>query len=125
VLRDPARELALVPTRDHEPVSIADRLAARLLDARLDDWADPAVRSVREALYEAASDEGHKVGGWPGFTQCDQRDPDDDSVLLFQLDSQSNVGIMWGELGVGNFFVRPKDLAERDFSRVGFRWDSG
>ncbi len=48
-----------------------------------------------------------------------------DYILLFQLDSDSEDGkdIMWGDAGVGNFFIHPDDLRKRDFSKVVYNWD--
>ncbi|MCY0967410.1 YwqG family protein [Parathalassolituus penaei] len=72
----------------------------------------------------------HKLGGYPAFTQGDIRVTADagDWVLLFQLDSTSepdddDVGLMWGDAGIGNFFIHRDDLAKLDFSRVAFSWD--
>ena len=74
----------------------------------------------------------HQLGGYPYFTQTDPRwggaYPDLD-VLLFQLDSQlaENRGepdlVLWGDCGVGNFFISREALKKRDFSRVGYHWD--
>ena len=50
-------------------------------------------------------------------------------MLLFQLDSQlaENRGepdlVLWGDCGVGNFFISREALKKRDFSRVGYHWD--
>ena len=44
-----------------------------------------------------------------------------DLELLFQLDSDD--GVMWGDCGVGNFFITDADLKRRDFSRVLYNWD--
>lgn len=86
---------------------------------------------------------GHHLLGYPYFTQGDPRfnsfyqtiypedeffDYEDMSweyILLFQLDTQDfgNKGIMWGDTGVGNFFIHPNDLKNRDFSKVVFYWD--
>ena len=70
----------------------------------------------------------HQLGGYPYFTQTDPRwggaYPDLD-VLLFQLDSQlaENRGepdlVLWGDCGVGNFFISREALKKRDFSRGG------
>ncbi|MBO7381562.1 MAG: DUF1963 domain-containing protein, partial [Neisseriaceae bacterium] len=38
-----------------------------------------------------------------------------------QIDSKN--GIMWGDAGVGNFFITADDLKKRDFSRVLYNWD--
>jgi uncharacterized protein YwqG len=67
--------------------------------------------------------QGHKVGGYAYFTQDDPRRPDDPMLLLFQLDSDEQMDLMWGDMGVGHFFIREKDLIARDFSRVLYDWD--
>ena len=74
----------------------------------------------------------HQLGGYPYFTQTDPRwggkYPDLD-VLLFQLDSEARETredpdlVMWGDCGVGNFFISREALRRRDFSRVGYNWD--
>ena len=64
------------------------------------------------------------IGGYPDFTQTDPREErkyKKHSVLLLQIESDE--GIMWGDCGVGNFFIRPDDLRKRDFSKVLFHWD--
>ena len=45
-------------------------------------------------------------------------------LLLFQLDSDEGMDLMWGDMGVGHFFIREADLAARDFSRVLYDWDN-
>jgi uncharacterized protein YwqG len=48
-----------------------------------------------------------------------------DYILLFQLDSEDAENeIMWGDSGVGNFFIHPEDLKKRDFSKVLYNWDT-
>lgn len=74
----------------------------------------------------------HQLGGYPYFTQTDPRwggkYPDLD-LLLFQLDSQLREDkdspdlVLWGDCGVGNFFISRGALRRRDFSRVGYSWD--
>ena len=53
-------------------------------------------------------------------------------LLLFQMDSefltdgngnQTGVEILWGDMGIANFFIRAEDLLRRDFSRVLYNWD--
>ncbi|WP_099220936.1 YwqG family protein [Listeria costaricensis] len=73
---------------------------------------------------------GSHCGGYPFFTQYDPRYTNDLKVydqLLFQLDSIIFKGIeaevMWGDMGVGNFFIKPEDLAARKFDDVLFSWD--
>ena len=65
----------------------------------------------------------HQVGGYPSFTQTDPRSQDDPRILLFQLDSDDDLGLMWGDMGVAHFFIHPDDLARCDFSNVAYNWD--
>lgn len=70
----------------------------------------------------------HRLGGYPYFTQYDPRESgnEDKTVLLFQLDSDYNGGeerVMWGDSGIGNFFISPEDLKKRDFTNVLYNWD--
>lgn len=77
-------------------------------------------------IYEELSSVGHRIGGYPFFTQEDPRsnEPNYD-VLLLQIDSQfdNNYEIIWGDLGVANFFISLEDLKNRDFSNVIYTWD--
>lgn len=69
---------------------------------------------------------GHKLLGYPFFTQMDPRFENvqfKDYILLFQLDSDEDYHIMWGDCGVGNFFIHPDDLKNLDFSKVVYYWD--
>ncbi len=69
---------------------------------------------------------GHQVGGYPGLSSAP--DPRDQfprhTTLLFQLasDSMDDVEIVWGNIGVGAFFIDPARLAARDFSDVLYVW---
>ncbi|AZI41705.1 DUF1963 domain-containing protein [Deinococcus psychrotolerans] len=76
-----------------------------------------------EEKYNEISPSGHQLGGYPMFTQEDPRTPEHAHILLFQLDSDWDHNIMWGDMGIGNFFIHPNDLAKRDFSRVFYNWD--
>ncbi|RZG79779.1 YwqG family protein [Acinetobacter venetianus] len=84
-----------------------------------------------DGFYEAYSENftstGHRLGGYPYFTQSDPRGYNKairDYVLLFQLDTDDAENeIMWGDSGVGNFFIHPEDLKKRDFSKVLYNWD--
>ncbi|MEB3791795.1 YwqG family protein [Acinetobacter sp. IK40] len=80
-----------------------------------------------EPYDEVASASGHRLGGYPYFTQTDPRHYNDkvqDYILLFQLDTDDAENeIMWGDSGVGNFFIHPEDLKNKDFSKVLYNWD--
>jgi uncharacterized protein YwqG len=78
---------------------------------------------VMDEFGKAVRPQGHKIGGYAYFTQDDPRRADDPMLLLFQLDSDELMDLMWGDMGVGHFFIREKDLAAQDFSRVLYDWD--
>lgn len=76
------------------------------------------------AEYErAVRATGHRIGGYAYFTQDDPRRAEDPMLLLLQLDSDEVADLMWGDMGVGHFFIREKDLAALDFSKVLYDWD--
>lgn len=85
-------------------------------------------------LTEPFSPFGHKMLGYPAFTQCDPRWKEAEvpegkkantvenyDTLLFQMDSLGNV--MWGDSGVANFFINSEALKNLDFSDVLYNWD--
>ncbi|MEK3889148.1 DUF1963 domain-containing protein [Bacillus sp. FSL K6-3431] len=43
--------------------------------------------------------------------------------MLLQIDSEFEKGMMWGDSGVANFFIRKQDLERLDFSHVLYNWD--
>ena len=73
-------------------------------------------KKIGEILFES----GHKIGGFPNFTQSDIREIGDYEILLLQIDSEGTEKneIMWGDCGVANFFIREKDLKELNFEKV-------
>ena len=72
---------------------------------------------------------------YPFFVQTDPREEPSKlaghTILLLQLDTDDVVdgdgtthpAIMWGDAGVGNFFIEPQRLVKLDFSNVAFTWD--
>lgn len=90
----------------------------------LDD--EDTEESVMMAIYDAvsAANQGHAVGGYPNFTQFDPRNPEDNQqFLLLQIDSVGDVLI--GDCGSIQFFMTPKALEQRDFTRVLYDWACG
>ena len=65
--------------------------------------------------------------GHPFFTQADIRERGwRYDTLLFQLDTEcceEKDIVMWGDCGVGNFFINAEDLKNLDFSNVLYNWD--
>ncbi|MDX2240884.1 MAG: YwqG family protein [Leptolyngbyaceae cyanobacterium bins.302] len=75
---------------------------------------------------EIINNAGNKIGGYAFFTQSDVRElapVDENWRLLLQIDEAENAEIMWGDVGVGNFFIEEKDLRNLNFSRVVYNWD--
>ena len=102
------------------------RYPEELGDALMSD-AKPA--KGQRSLYEEVSAifpyDGHKIGGYAYFTQGDPREEKEaysNWVLLLQIDSQDH-DLVWGDMGVGNFFIHPDDLKRKDFSKVLYNWD--
>lgn len=99
-------------------------------DYRFDTWVvDPMSLSdeVSDWLYDNHLVEGSKLGGYAHFTQEDPRRYANDKewLLLFQLDSSNdpNIDILWGDCGVGSFFIKADDLDNLDFTRICYSWD--
>lgn len=128
---DPAKPRRIRFSADHETMGIHDVGLAKVLGGDVDALAErylsahPDERASVEDLGEEVSDHldrtGHKLGGYPDFTQDDPRDAGDKRRLLLQLDSDDEM--MWGDSGIANFFIDPQDLARADFSRVSYHWD--
>ena len=78
-------------------------------------------KEIGKKLFEA----GHKIGGFPNFTQSDVREIGDYEILLLQIDSEGTEKneIIWGDCGIANFFIREKDLKELNFDEVIYNWD--
>lgn len=78
--------------------------------------------------YQAIFSSSNKIGGYANFTQEDIRflaPPEENWLLLLQISHAKNADIMWGDAGIGNFFIEEKDLEARNFSRVLYNWDCG
>lgn len=104
-----------------ENVFMADPVCKQLCDKYTDD-------DIRDALVESMGSNGHRMGGYPVFTQSDPREwaaNEQHTVLLLQIDSQSDNSweIIWGDAGVANFFITPDALEKCDFSDVLYNWD--
>ena len=81
-------------------------------------------KADRDYFYDQLSTAGHRLLGYPFFP----REPEGPyDTLLFQLDSDMAEDrkdlVLWGDCGVGNFFINREDLLRRDFSRILYNWD--
>lgn len=79
--------------------------------------------SIQEQYGKDVRSDGHKIDGYAYFTQDDPRRAEDPMILLLQIDSDEMMDLMWGDMGVGHFFIREKDLRAGDFSKVLYDWD--
>ena len=107
------------------------RFESRIKELVQQDYPEEAERlleNIDDFIDENGEDwgGGHKIGGYPGFTQWDPRSSEDThDVLLFQLDSDMGADwkILWGDCGIGNFFINREKLKSCDFSDVIYNWD--
>lgn len=77
-----------------------------------------------DAITDFTASHGHKLLGYPYFTQGDPRESSDYRLLLqIDTDMDDDNDIMWGDSGVGWFFIRDEDLQAKRFDNVGFYWD--
>ena len=87
----------------------------------------------QDVFYESEEFDstGCKLDGYAYFTQADPRktpyDIDNPWILLLQIDSVEDENgepvSMWGDAGVANWFIRKKDLLNKDFSNILYNWD--
>ena len=117
------KEMALSFKAELEPLSMndfrSDKLYSSIASAIDED------DELADVLYDVLSGDGHKIGGYPFFTQEDPRaygEYTEATTLLLQIDSEGD-HIMWGDCGVGNFFIAEEDLKNKDFSKVVYNWD--
>ena len=72
---------------------------------------------------------GHYLCGYPDFRQWDPRSLSSAEyydTMLFQLDSDSYFGewrVLWGDAGVGSFFINSEKLSDMEFDDVLYNWD--
>ncbi|MCI8670073.1 MAG: DUF1963 domain-containing protein [Lachnospiraceae bacterium] len=121
----------LTGRREDQPVSINDYRFDEMLTKYCSDLIPEGVEGFfdlddDEEMYEIFEEHDCQFGGYPTFTQTDPREYMDNEadvpeILLFQLDTTE--GIMWGDSGVGNFFIKKEDLIKKDFSKVWYNWD--
>ena len=93
------------------------------------DYSNDETNQKLEEYWNKFDPAGHKLLGYPFFTQNDPRhdlSEGEPLILLFQIDSDSNKNgfeILWGDNGIANFFIRRSDLDKLDFSKVLYNWD--
>lgn len=87
---------------------------------------DIDIEDIWDAIFNIYEGSGHKLLGYPFFTQYDPREYDQNNrvydTLLLQLDSD-NEFINWGDVGIANFFINNEALKQLDFDKVLYNWD--
>lgn len=86
----------------------------------LEELLDDLINEYEEKYEESLG--GHRLGGYPAFVQNDDREnvegEEGYDFLLLQIDSDDDNSIMWGDEGIGNFFIQLSALKRLDFSKV-------
>ena len=114
----------------YQPVTSRDYRFEKMFSEDI-DWeeiVDEENNTELGELYDdLCKDQGHKIGGYPFFTQTDPREWEEKyqqhDILLLQIDTDDSLNIMWGDSGVANFFIRKEELLNLDFSNVIYNWD--
>ncbi|WP_167075109.1 YwqG family protein [Massilia aquatica] len=118
---------------DTAPVSVDDYRFERYLGKPRSDFfrqfgvlgTDLLVEYAHYANKEVVA----QVGGYSNPAQDDPRAswPDDDWIVLLELhgsEADQGLRMMWGDMGMGAFYIRRNDLQRRDFSKVLYYVDS-
>ena len=112
----------------HDSVEFEQHYGAPLYEwAQQQSLSDEAIEAI-ETIINHQQSSNHLLG-YPFFTQTDPRSyyaEKQADILLFQLDSAghgNDVDIMWGDSGVGAFFINPDDLAAGHFEQSWLNWD--
>jgi uncharacterized protein YwqG len=109
-------------TKKYAPISTNDYQFTELLGSEIHELF--MNHEIEDEYLEISSFDGHKIGGYPYFTQNDIREYSSkydrehkSDILLFQIDIEQNdtVDIMWGDGGIGNFFIDESALRQLDF----------
>lgn len=93
----------------------------------LDDLNTDEYDMYDHMVWEMLDASGHRLGGFPGFTQPDPREGREGLLefdhLLLQLDTDEYIN--WGDCGVGDFLIPSENLRGADFSQIFYTWDCG
>lgn len=110
-----------------------DQLLPSIMDHRIDRFLEQIHSELEndeeEYLYETLEKKRHAVtgniGGHPLYTQCDPRSHEDfadHKTCILGIGVADDV-IMWGDSGEMSLYIKPDDLARRDFSDTQYYWD--
>ena len=127
-------QFAMSFRKEIEAISLAEKAAHRFFVEKWNETFSDTIEhfwflpnDTCEKIYDLLDKEmGHKIGGYPYFTQVDPREENDPhTFLLLQIDSDEieDKEIIWGDCGVANFFISPEDIANCKFDDVLYNWD--
>ncbi len=132
IYKDPFKDRAIEFCRTKQAVSSSCYLGDKIIveqynkffpEDKIEDIFDMD-DDVGEYIWEYLEASGSRIGGYPYFTQDDPRDEGTEyTELLLQIDSDDEFDLMWGDVGVGNFFVTSEQLKNKDFTKVLYNWD--
>lgn len=119
---------------DHN--EIIAKIVPEIGDKYIEDYIESSLKAkgldsvdpydVMDQYQKLAGIDGHQFLGYPYFTQSDPRKYNEslkNHILLFQIDTDYDLDVMWGDAGVANFFITPEALLARDFSQMVYNWD--
>lgn len=118
-------ELSLQFHFTQEPVSALDYRAVHYLPSLICTLNHDV--NLHEIYLQHFLGAGAKIGGYAYFLEEDIRHESHllqrYDVLLLQIDSNDEFGIMWADSGVGKFFINRDKLLQQDFSDILFQWE--
>lgn len=130
-----AKEFKLEFEKSKEGITCSDYRLPKIITKELGEYADETfLYDDHNEYIKFNSGEEHKIGGYLFCAQLDPRvnsgndTENEEYEVLLQIVSQYNEiskkhEIIWGDSGVGHFFIKPSDLQKKDFSKVTFSWD--
>lgn len=98
----------------------------------LDDEIYEMLDEMEEERWEQKEELGksqHHMMGYADFTQFDPREGNQElqkyDVVLLQIDSDYDEDecVLWGDAGIGNFFIKHEDLKNKNFNDILYNWD--
>ncbi|MEA5468774.1 YwqG family protein [Spirulina sp. 06S082] len=110
------------------PISVGDYQFPVIFKPEFAEGEEESYWEFLEEYEEFFEPGSHQLGGYPYFTQSDPReniDTEEAYRLLLQIDSTDDDKIMWGDVGIGNFFIKTSALKKLDFTDVLYNWDCG
>ncbi|NES81899.1 MAG: DUF1963 domain-containing protein [Moorea sp. SIO2B7] len=121
------RSFSLTFKRKTAPITASDYNFEKIFEQEIANQNGTSYYRFKGKYKDELPSIGHKIGGYPYFNQEDPRyrfDEKEPYILFFQIDSDFDLDIMWGEdVGVGNFFIKESALKKLDFSDVIYNYD--